>query len=500
MASDPNQQTPTPIAALWTAAAACAANDVREEGGELRDRVGEAVASIANAGRDLNVYVTKTNASGYRNQVWQGQGNTQPNDVMVLVDVSGNLDGVSAEARARLNPTAKNGFDAVVICEEKGKSADWSVRGVVEYEHSSVAASLSQELGQSLEVRRIADPAMQGSTPVAFTEPTTATPQAYLTPAAICQHLLEAKNVIMAGPPGTGKTRLAQEAAGLLAGASDIELLRLESVLAGRAPENVSVDELQKPALVWDIVQLHPSYGYEEFVRGVRTDPEVKGFSLRSVDGILLTMARVAARRGTLPTLLIVDEINRANIPAVFGETIFAIDPAHRGRPVRLQYEGAHPGDDTLVIPPNLLVLGTMNTADRSIAMVDFAVRRRFRFLNIPPSDDALSSFYSGQERRGELARALMAATNSLIADADIRVGHSYFMVDPSVASPEWVQSLADRLLYEVRPLLREYYEEGRMIGGATIEVSSRLIDLLEDPPSALLDSLHAFISESPAQ
>jgi len=233
------------------------------------------------------------------------------------------------------------------------------------------------------ESHRVPDPSVQATLPPPAIAASSS--EEDLDARGVAQHLIEAKNAILAGPPGTGKTRLALEAAQYLAGAGK-SAVRLEDLLNGRTLASVSAAELQAPEVVWEIVQLHASYSYEDFVRGLRTDPSKKGFALQSVDGVLPIISAVAAARGAKLSLLIVDEINRANIATVFGETIFAMDPSHRGRPVRLQYDAPQGGDDTLTIPPSLLMLGTMNTADRSIAMVDFAVRRRFRFLSVPPS------------------------------------------------------------------------------------------------------------------
>ena len=163
--------------------------------------------------------------------------------------------------------------------------------------------------------------------------------------------LLEDKpQVIFQGPPGTGKTYVARKLAERLAG----------------SPERVR------------IVQFHPSYAYEDFVQGFR--PTLKdgqaGFALR--DGPLLDMAERARQAPDEKHFLIIDEINRGNLAKVFGELYFLLE--YRDEGMRLQYSDAE-----FSLPANLYVIGTMNTADRSIALVDLALRRRFHFVEFHP-------------------------------------------------------------------------------------------------------------------
>ena len=480
--TDASQDTEL-LDALWEAAKICAINDSRSDAVGLRDNVATALRDLIGEGPDLRVYVTKTNASGYRNQVWQGQGKSQPNDVIVLVDTSENREGVESEARSRLSPLSKSGFDAVVICSHRDDDeTDWQISAVVEYDHSSVGEKLKARLGSDIQIETIADP----SSAAPKIGASQAGEQAYLSlPNSIIQHLIEAKNVVLSGPPGTGKTHLALEIIEQFGGHQEGETVRLEDVLQGRRPEDVPIDEVQAPSLVWDLVQLHPSYGYEEFVRGLRTSSEHKGFTLISVDGALTTMARFAARRGDKPTLLIIDEINRANVAAVFGETIFAMDPGQRGRSVRLQYDGSHGAPDNLVIPPNLYLLATMNTADRSIAMVDYAFRRRFRFVHVAPSIEQILNYYVSDKVRGQVAGQLLEAINARIQDREIAVGHSYFLVDPTLPRLDWGKALAERIYFEVRPLLQEYIQEGRMSeaegDGIDVDAVEPVTDTLDD-------------------
>ena len=165
------------------------------------------------------------------------------------------------------------------------------------------------------------------------------------------QRLLEDKRqVIFQGPPGTGKTFVARKLAASLAGTE--KHVRL--------------------------VQFHPSYAYEDFVQGLRpklTDG-APGFELR--DGPLLAMAEAAREDRGAKYFLIIDEINRGNLAKVFGELYFLLE--YRDQPIQLQYS-----NESFELPENLYIIGTMNTADRSIALVDLALRRRFHFVEFHP-------------------------------------------------------------------------------------------------------------------
>lgn len=443
-----------------------------------RERLKATAAAFFDLKDSDAVYVAKATQAGYRNQVWQGQAVSRANDIMLLVDKTGNEQGIADAAKSRLNPLPENGFDSVVICEQDAHG--WKIRGAVEYEHTALGEEL-QKSDASIAVIRVPDPA-SGNAQQSIGE---ALHVARGTTDDLVAHLQEAKNIILGGPPGTSKTHLAFQIVEALAGVSS-HGLRLENLLKGREWHEVPISELQAPEVVWEFIQLHPSYTYEDFVRGLRTDPDGIGFSLISVDGILPVISHVAAARRGKPTVLIIDELNRCNLPVVFGETIFAIDPSQRGRPIRLQYEGSETLSTTLRVPPELLVIGTMNTADRSIAALDFAVRRRFRFLFLGPSEGRLEEYYSLDSRRAAVAIAFLRATNSIVLDREIQVGHSYFMVGPELSASEWRKALTHKIVYEVCPLLREYDEEGRLAGSTSLSVNGFDVDLLSTPDHAL--------------
>ncbi|SCZ16664.1 AAA domain (dynein-related subfamily) [Streptomyces sp. 136MFCol5.1] len=135
-------------------------------------------------------------------------------------------------------------------------------------------------------------------------------------------------------------------------------------------------------------MQFHPSYSYEDFFEGFRPqeDPETREVAFRLTAGPLRELADLALREGNrhIPYFLITDEINRANLAKDFGELYFLLE--YRNKSVRLIYSG-----DDFALPPNLFVIGTMNTADRSIALVDAAMRRRFAFVELSPRTEPIS-------------------------------------------------------------------------------------------------------------
>jgi 5-methylcytosine-specific restriction protein B len=211
--------------------------------------------------------------------------------------------------------------------------------------------------------------------------------------------LWDERQLVFYGPPGTGKTFLA---------------LKLAEFLGG-GPEQVK------------LVQFHPSYAYEDFFQGFRPQEAKTGeVAFRLTDGPLYELADLASREGNrhVPHFLVIDEINRANLAKVFGELYFLLE--YRNRSVRLTYSG-----DDFALPSNVFVIGTMNTADRSIALVDAAMRRRFAFVElsprIEPTMGLLHRWLVEQGRNPEPAD-LLDALNARIDDPDFRVGPSYLM------------------------------------------------------------------------
>lgn len=171
--------------------------------------------------------------------------------------------------------------------------------------------------------------------------------------------LNERRQVILEGPPGTGKTYLVQQ------------LL----IACGLTPNQQA------------LVQFHPTYSYEDFVEGFRpASAGDNGARLTLVDGPLKRIAEEARSSPGKPHVLVIDEINRANIAKVFGELYFLLE--YRDAEIELLYSD---GNERFSLPDNLFLIATMNTADRSIALLDAAMRRRFVFLSMDTSEPALA-------------------------------------------------------------------------------------------------------------
>ncbi len=240
--------------------------------------------------------------------------------------------------------------------------------------------------------------------------------------------LLETKRqMIFYGPPGTGKTYVARHLAKLLTG------------LAEPPPERLT------------IVQFHPAYAYEEFIEGIRPKAESRDgqqwleYPVRP--GTFVRFCRRAAQLGDAPCVFIIDEINRGNIPRIFGELMLLLE--YRDLRVPLPYSGAD-----FFIPQNVHIIGTMNTADRSIALVDFALRRRFSFVEFA-ADAALFARWlaANPSPLPWLGRLYHALTEEAIPEPAFRIGPSAFMkpgLDEAAVARIWRR--------EVMPYLQEYY------------------------------------------
>ena len=197
-------------------------------------------------------------------------------------------------------------------------------------------------------------------------------------------------------------------------------------------------------------ITFHQSYSYEEFVEGIRPklDGDVGGIAYEIKDGIFKELCSVASQDPDNKYLLIIDEINRGNIAKIFGELITLLEDGKRETmSVRLPYS-----QDSFTVPKNLYVLGTMNTADRSIALLDIALRRRFEFVELMPKNELLSSNIEGTGL--SLAKLLEQLNQkiSIMIDRDHQIGHSYLMEIDSLKS-------LNRAWYKkILPLIQEYF------------------------------------------
>ena len=254
----------------------------------------------------------------------------------------------------------------------------------------------------------------------------------------ILASLKRRKNVILQGPPGVGKSFLARRLAYALVGAE--------------ASDNVQM------------VQFHQSYAYEDFIQGWRPNGE-GGFVLRN--GVFFEFCRRAQSRPGEPHVFVIDEINRGNLSKVFGELLLLLEGDKRGAGFAIPLTYAESATDTFYIPDNVYVVGLMNTADRSLAMVDYALRRRFAFHTLTPAFhsqafvDALATRGVDDLTIGKIRERVRRVNDEIVEDhknlgPGFAIGHSYFCPTSHISDPNaWYASIVQE---ELEPLLAEYW------------------------------------------
>ena len=259
------------------------------------------------------------------------------------------------------------------------------------------------------------------------------------------------KNLILQGPPGTGKSFMAR---------------RIAWCLIGRKDDGPT-----------EMVQFHQSYAYEDFVEGFRPT-ERGGFELKP--GVFRRFCELARDNPDTPHVFIIDEINRGNLSRIFGELLMLIEDDKRSEDyaVALTYS-----DESFHVPENIFILGMMNTADRSLALVDYALRRRFAFETLEPAfgHSAFAKFLTEKGADPELVRRIserMAKLNETIRnDTELgpgfQIGHSYFVPgEGDKPSDDWYKHVVDT---RIAPLLREYWFD------APEDVEKEVAQLLDD-------------------
>lgn len=217
----------------------------------------------------------------------------------------------------------------------------------------------------------------------------------------------------------------------------------------------------------YKIIQFHPAYTYEDFVRGIVAKTNDAGnISYEVENKILAEFAKKAINNPNGNYVLIIDEINRANLPSVLGELIYALE--YRGESVESMYE--YENILNIKLPKNLYIIGTMNTADRSIGHIDYAIRRRFAFYDVLPSKKVIT--FQKATKLFESIEKLFKGDNAQISsdfDADdVQLGHSYFLPSKKdISEEDFYKELSIKLKYEIKPILYEYIKDGVLLDSA---------------------------------
>ncbi|MCA4790430.1 MULTISPECIES: AAA family ATPase [Acinetobacter] len=213
----------------------------------------------------------------------------------------------------------------------------------------------------------------------------------------------------------------------------------------------------------YQIIQFHPAYSYEDFVRGIVAETNDSGNITYKVENkVLAEFAKKAQDNPNGKYVLIVDEINRANLPSVLGELIYALE--YRGDAVTSMYE--FEGERNITLPKNLYIIGTMNTADRSVGHIDYAIRRRFAFVDILPDESIINNLKAKQLFNDV---KLIFGNDYLSPDFkpnDVMIGHSYFLTKDE-------NELKVKLDFEIKPILKEYLKDGILLESAAVHIEN---------------------------
>ena len=211
----------------------------------------------------------------------------------------------------------------------------------------------------------------------------------------------------------------------------------------------------------YQLIQFHPAYSYEDFVRGIVASTGDKGIEYKTENKILAEFAQKAKDNPNANYVLIIDEINRANLPAVLGELIYALE--YRGEEVTSMYK--YENEHEIILPKNLYIIGTMNTADRSVGHIDYAIRRRFAFVDVLP-DEAIIISDTAKTLFQSVKAIFTTHTSPDFKINDVLIGHSYFLTDDDA-------KLQMKLLYEIKPILKEYLKDGVLLETAKSEIDN---------------------------
>lgn len=280
---------------------------------------------------------------------------------------------------------------------------------------------------------------------------------------------LEVHQMILQGPPGTSKTYNAKKII-----AEGIFVSNLENNPEDFTGSKEQITEILNKNQInsegegyWDMVQLHPSYGYEDFVRGITIKTENQQIQYETINKIFGKMCKIAGDSKANKYFLLIDEINRADVATVFGELIYALE--YRNEAIETPYEVEK--SSKITVPDNLYIIGTMNTADKSVGNIDYAIRRRFIFFDLLPDENEIKNKDAKAVFLG-VKEFVKTSINTQYRANDFLIGHTYFLLpenleennsegDNSKEDNSEKELIEYRMEYQVLPILREYYIDG---------------------------------------
>lgn len=258
--------------------------------------------------------------------------------------------------------------------------------------------------------------------------------------------LRQKKNIILQGAPGVGKTFTAKRLAYSMLGLKDDEQI--------------------------EMVQFHQNFSYEDFIMGYKPT-EDGGFMLRPA--IFYNFCKKAKSNPDKQYFFIIDEINRGNLSKIFGELLMLIENGYRGKSLKLAYTG-----EDFTVPENIYVIGMMNTADRSLAMIDYALRRRFSFFDMEPGflTDGFKQYQGSlhDETFDKVINAIVNLNNVIANDDSLGsgfcIGHSYFCNQETI-SKEWLRNVVN---YDIAPMLKEYWFDDPQKSKTQIDIIKKIL------------------------
>lgn len=281
------------------------------------------------------------------------------------------------------------------------------------------------------------------------------------------------RNMILHGPVGTGKTYLAGKLANFIASGQITELAEIEKLLDSNFdPQTKEISIIEDGSI--RKVTFHQSYGYEDFIGGIRASTENSTIKYSVEEGIFMKLCNEALDNMERPYVILIDEINRGDISRIFGELITLIEEDERYK------NDDDPGlsitipnfDKKFSVPENVFIIGTMNDSDRSIALLDVALRRRFTFFNVPPSTKMLEDWIDDESGIKDLVIDIFNVLNSRIAEIkgeDSQIGHAFFKSLKNADDP--AKELLRIFKYKILPLLRE------MLYGQDDKLSKKILN-----------------------